>query len=78
MRCAHQAATLQPPDSEFTRLIGELSGAVGDLERAAVAGREGDTLEGFKRIGAQHCNRCHFKMRWHVLEDVAAFPDGLP
>jgi hypothetical protein len=75
---AKEAVEIDPSDSEFKSLISELDQALDQFEKAAGSGQAPATIKAFKRIGSHHCNRCHFKMRWKMIDDVSAFPAALP
>ncbi len=73
-----KAAALKQPDDEYDGLMQELGQAVQELVRAAGAGKAKSAGEAFARIGSRHCNRCHFKMRWKMIEQSSDFPARLP
>lgn len=75
---ATEAVEVKPSDSEFKSLISELSQALNKFDQAAGSGKAPATIKAFKRIGSHHCNRCHFKMRWKMIDDLNAFPAALP
>lgn len=78
VKAVQQAAGRKPDDAEYTGLMDQLREAVEALQAAAAAGKTAKAVDAFREIGARHCNRCHFKMRWGMLEDLNMFPAGLP
>jgi hypothetical protein len=75
---ATEAMEINPSDSEFKSLISELNQALNKFDQAAGSGKAPATIKAFKHIGSHHCNRCHFKMRWKMIDDLNAFPAALP
>lgn len=78
MKAAAKEALEVSSDSEFKSLISEMSQELDRFEQAAGSGKAPATVKAFKYIGSHHCNRCHFKMRWKMLDDLNAFPAALP
>jgi len=78
MKAAAKEALEVSSDSEFKSLISEMNQELGRFEQAAGSGKAPATIKAFKHIGSHHCNRCHFKMRWKMLDDLNAFPAALP
>ena len=75
---AKEALEINPPDSGFKSLISEMNQEMDRFEKAAGSGKAPATIKAFKQIGSHHCNRCHFKMRWKMIDDLNAFPAALP
>lgn len=75
---AKEAMEINPSDSEFKSLMSELNQELDRFEQAAGSGKAPATIKAFKYIGSRHCNRCHFKMRWKMIDDLNAFPAALP
>jgi len=75
---AKEALEVQSSDSEFKSLISEMNQELDRFEKAAGSGKAPATVKAFKHIGSHHCNRCHFKMRWKMIDDLNAFPAALP
>jgi hypothetical protein len=77
-KAVEEASKLRPSDSEFTGLMQELHKAVGSFASAAGSGKAAATKKAFESVGSHHCNRCHFKMRWNLLDNLVGFPAELP
>jgi hypothetical protein len=73
-----KAAAIKQADDEYDGQMQELNQAVQELVRASGAGKAKSAKASFSRIGDQHCNRCHFKMRWKMIEQSSDFPARLP
>jgi hypothetical protein len=75
---AQEALEVKSSDSEFKSLISELNQELDRFEQAAGSGKAPATIKAFKHVGSHHCNRCHFKMRWKMIDDLNTFPAALP
>ena len=62
-------------DSEYLPVIKDL---LSDSQQLQVEIEEGKNPEDLLyQIGNKHCNRCHFKMRWQMIDKLSAYPGSL-
>jgi hypothetical protein len=78
MKAATKDALEVSSDPEFKSLMSEMGRELDRFEQAAGSGKAPATIKAFKHIGSHHCNRCHFKMRWKMIDDINSFPAALP
>jgi hypothetical protein len=70
---SQQAALIKMSDEEYLSAINEMKKVVERLN----AQEHKDARQTFKKLGSQHCNRCHYKMRWKMIDSLSVFSDKI-
>jgi len=73
-----EAVDVAPGDADHARLMKATAAAVGAVAKAAAGKKAKPALRAYRKVGARHCNRCHFARRWGVLSSPDEFPAMLP